>query len=290
MQSVYAEIIRDSIPDFEISSVVLNYQGQNSDVLIVNESWVFRFPKYEHVLQQFRFETALLEALQGRLPLAIPAPCFVNLHDQPLGRAYMGYRLIPGEPLWREVFRQIQDETTLDALAEQLAGFLHALHSLPVHELVSHELSRMDTLEEWLDIYSRMRSKLFDFMRSDARQWTVDHFENYLDEPANFSYPPVLKHSDFGTSNILYDSENNCITGIIDFSYAGLGDPAYDFAGLLSSYGETFIERCARFYPGLEHILPRVRFYKGTFALFEALFGIENDDQDAFQSGISSYV
>ena len=36
--------------------------------------------------------------------------------------------------------------------------------------------------------------------------------------------------------------------------------------------------------------LPRVRFYCGTFALQEALFGVENDDRQAFQDGIATYV
>jgi aminoglycoside 2''-phosphotransferase len=33
-----------------------------------------------------------------------------------------------------------------------------------------------------------------------------------------------------------------------------------------------------------------VQFYVGTFALQEALFGIENGDREAFQSGIADYV
>ena len=202
----------------------------------------------------------------------------------------MGYRLIPGEPLWRDTFQELMADQTIEALAEQLSGFLVALHNFPVQDCIQIDLPIRDTHAEWLDIYERIRDKLFSYMRPDAHQWARSHFENYLDDEANFAYRPVLKHSDFGTSNILFDPIKARISGIIDFSYAGLGDPAYDFAGLLSSYGESFIERCERYYAGLTAILPRVRFYQGTFALYEALFGIENGDEGAFKAGMASYV
>jgi aminoglycoside 2''-phosphotransferase len=127
-------------------------------------------------------------------------------------------------------------------------------------------------------------------MRPDARAWTVEHFETFLHEQHNFAYQPVLKHGDFGPSNILLDPQTQRIAGIIDFGSACLGDPAYDFAGLLSGYGESFVDRCRATYPEIPTFCGRIRFYQGTFALLEALFGIENDDPDAFRDGIASYV
>lgn len=100
----------------------------------------------------------------------------------------------------------------------------------------------------------------------------------------------MLKHGDFGTTNILFDLPRQMISGILDFGGAGLGDPAYDFAGLLSSYGEAFLQRCIMTYPEIEAFWDRIIFYQGTFALLEALFGIENHDQAAFESGIANYV
>jgi aminoglycoside 2''-phosphotransferase len=40
----------------------------------------------------------------------------------------------------------------------------------------------------------------------------------------------------------------------------------------------------------METFWERIVFYQGTFALLEALFGIENQDEGAFKSGIASYV
>ena len=284
----YLQSIATAYPDLQVVSTEFNTRGQNSDVVVVNDELVFRFPKYPHVLENLKTETAILEAVRGRLPLAVPDPIYANL-EQPVGRAFAGYRMIPGEPLWRDTFRAITDPGVVRALADQVAGFLRALHSVPVGDL-GIELPLHDTHEESAGIYARIREKLFGFMRPDARDWATGHFERFLSDAGNAQYRPVLKHGDFGTSNILFDDGRQRITGIIDFGSSGLGDPAYDFAGILSSYGEGFVGQCARAYPEVEAFMGRIRFYQGTFALLEALFGIENGDEEALRAGLARYV
>ncbi len=174
-------------------------------------------------------------------------------------------------------------------LARQLAGFLKGLHAVPVQTAINCSLPLSDTYDEWADIYGRVREKCFLYMRPDACKWASNHFETFLHDARNFQYEPVLKHGDFGTTNILFDRERQVINGIIDFGGAGLGDPAYDFAGILSGYGEPFLRRFAVVYPEIEGFWNRILFYKGIFALLDALFGIENDDREVFESGIADY-
>jgi aminoglycoside 2''-phosphotransferase len=115
------------------------------------------------------------------------------------------------------------------------------------------------------------------------------HFEAFLNEPRVHTFKPALRHGDFGPSNILYDAGARVIGGIIDFSSAGLGDPAADIAAG-SCYGASFFERLRGAYPQVESVLERARFYRGTFALQEALHGALNNDREAFESGIAGYV
>jgi aminoglycoside 2''-phosphotransferase len=296
----YVESIRQAYPDLQITAAELNEQGQNNDVLVVDGRWIFRFPRYAQALERLEIEAAILAAIESYITLPIPAPVYLALEGREAGTAFLGYRRIEGESLWRETYQALEHalegETTLDQLAGQLAGFLKELHGVPVAEVASavaatgRDLPRDDTYEICADLYRRMREKLFPHMRPDACAWAADHFETFLGGAANFEYQPVLKHSDFGTSNILFDPALGRICGILDFGSAGLGDPAYDFAGLLSSYGEGFLRRCARVYPELEGFLPRVRFYQGTFALYEALFGAEHGDEAAFRAGMAHYV
>jgi aminoglycoside 2''-phosphotransferase len=266
----------------------INDTGQYNDILVINKEFIFRFPKYPQFLAQLKVEACLLNSLRKKLPLEIPNPLFENLAGVQVGEAFLGYRMIPGEPLWREILEKLNYEPLLDKLAIQLGAFLKALHSIPITD-IHCKLSRLDTHEEILDIYTHIRKNLFPLMRNDARLWAASHFETHLDKQKNFEYEPVLKHGDFGPSNILFDDQHQTITGIIDFGGAGIGDPAYDFAGLLSGYGEAFLKRCAKAYPEVEDMLDRIHFYQGTFALLEALYGFENNDQQAFEDGIGMY-
>ena len=287
-QDAYLESIRTVYPDLDVVSAGFNTQGQNSDVVVVNGELVFRFPKYSHVLENLKTEMSILEGVRGRLPLPVPDPIYLNL-EEPVGRAFAGYRMIPGEPLWQDTFRAINSRGVVRGLADQVAGFLRSLHCVPVEEL-GIELPLHDSHAEGADIYARIREKLFGFMRPDARSWAAGHFEGFLCDAGNFAYQPVLKHSDFGPSNILFERDTQRASGIIDFGSSSLGDPAYDFAGLLSGYGEGFVELCARAYPEVQDFRGRIRFYQGTFALLEALFGIENGDEEALRAGLARYV
>ncbi|HLJ36447.1 MAG TPA: phosphotransferase, partial [Ktedonobacteraceae bacterium] len=158
-------------------------------------------------------------------------------------------------------------------------------------EQLAVKLPDFQGCEEWIDLYNRFRNKLFPFMRPDAREWVVQHFESFLSDERNCSYTPALIHGDFGPGNILYNARTKSISGIIDFSSTGWGDPALDFAAIICSvsYGEEFLQRFATVYSGIDAVLSRSRFYAGTFALQEALFGLEDNDPESFESGIARY-
>jgi len=124
-------------------------------------------------------------------------------------------------------------------------------------------------------------------MRLDAHDLINEHFEKYFDNPNLHEYTPSIIHGDFGGSNILF--EENKITGVIDFGFAGLSDPARDIASV-STFGDSFFERICRYYPNIKSLLDRAKFYRGTYALYEALHGFRNNDKEAFESGMEQYV
>ncbi len=75
---------------------------------------------------------------------------------------------------------------------------------------------------------------------------------------------------------------------MIDFGFAGLGDPASDLASISCS-GEAFLRRILKTYPAVEGILERARFYRSTFALFEAFYGLRDGDWESFENGIAAF-
>lgn len=278
--------LEQTYPNLAIDTATLNTLGQNSDILIVNDNLIFRFPRYHEGLQSLKREVQILQALHNKLPLSIPQPEHIQLGTE-AGHAWIGYSLIQGEPLWREDIDDL-DDAGLKQYAQQIGEFLRALHQIPETELPPLEVE--DKIEFWQDFYAQIQDKLFQFMRSDATRELQEHFEAYFTNINNYAYTPALRHGDFGTVNILHDSAIPTITGIIDFGDATLGDPAIDYAGLQSGYGEEFVKLVVNdedYYAEIEH---RIQFYLGTFALFEALHGYDNDDMEAFEAGMAKYV
>jgi len=234
-------------------------------------------------------ETVLLRSLQSSVTLPIPGPLYQSRESSSIGQILMGYPLLPRKPLWPEQL-QIIPEERLQHVANQLATFLQHLHTTPA-EALAVKLPDSQGCKDWQALYDRFRSKLLPFMRPDAHMRVTRLFEDFLSDPRNCTFVPALVHGDFGPSNILYDAQTHSISGIIDFSSVAWGDPAIDFAAILCSvsYGEPFLERFALIYPGIETALSRARFYAETFALQEALYGLEDRDQEAFENGIAEY-
>ncbi|WJQ84504.1 phosphotransferase family protein [Brevibacillus brevis] len=287
----YIQHIQAMYPKLTITSAYFNEMGQNNDVLIVNDAYVFRFPKYSSGIEQLKVETSILRTVKPYLSLPIPAPIYLSFAEETPGRVFAGYPLLEGEPFTREAFQAASRQNSVPTVAAQLAQFLHELHQLPVSSLLPELIpGDFDMAKQLTELYEQIASKLFPAMREQAKKDVAERFEAYLANPAHFDFQPCLTHGDFGTGNILYSPTKQRITGIIDFGGSGVGDPAYDLAGLCASYGEAFLQYFTPVYIQLEQVLTRMRFYRSTFALEEALFGLENNDEAAYQAGMRNYL
>jgi aminoglycoside 2''-phosphotransferase len=288
LAATYRDLIGAAYPELVLASVrPIVGAGQFNDVLVVNEELIFRFPRSPHVAATLAAETGLLARLQGRLPLPIPDPIYQARDPQTGALRFMGYRMLPGAPLWRDAMSAIRDERALDHLAVQLAEFLRALHTLPALDL---DAPIMDSADSWAEMHAQFQGRLYAFMRPDARDDMDRLFGALLADLRRSPIQPALRHGDFGTGNILYDPQAPAITGIIDFGFTGLGDPAVDLAALAASYGERFVARGCAVYPAMEQMLPRARLYQGTYALQQALYALRDGNQEDFDDGIAGYI
>ncbi|SDY29212.1 phosphotransferase family protein [Salimicrobium album] len=282
----YIENIKLVYPDLSIEEWHANDIGQNNNVFIVNNSLVFRFPKYEQGITQLKKEKEILEYIQNVVTIPVPYPIYEYFDTLKPREVFTGYNLIAGVPLWRESLENINKDEPIKRLASQLVTFLIELHSTSKDAL---KLEDSDPREEMSELFDKIRNKLFPYIRKEAQDEITQSFSTFLNRKAFLNVKTTLIHGDFGASNILWNPKSTRVSGIIDFGEAGLGDPAYDFAGILSSYGEDFFNVCIDLYPDGDEISERVKFYKSTFALQEALHGIENDDPQAFENGIKDY-
>lgn len=290
-ENEYVLYLQRVYPELQIRSAYINEIGQNNDVLIVNDNVVFRFPKYEKGIQKLRIETQLLEKIRPFITLQIPNLSYQRFQDEVPGKVFVGYEMIEGEPFWKNIFTGINDEKQLQKLACTLAVFLKELHEIPLSTFEGiMQYDGADMYSEINSLYSQLKDYVYPCMREEAKKEVSLSFETYLNEESHFNFTPSLVHGDFGMTNILYSATKRDISGVIDFGGASIGDPAYDLAGILASYGEEFLQLFETNYPNLEAVKERMYFYKSTFALQEALFGVLNNDKKAFEAGIAQYV
>jgi len=281
--------IRAVCPDLDIETVQPAMAGRFNNILVVNNAIIFRFPRYSWVAANLQFEIALLRGLKEFVKLSIPEPMNDDQQMQPLDKAFLSYPMIRGMPLWRTVVEGLDPET-LDVVIAQLAIFLNELHGVP-HGAIPHNLQNLDSRDRWADIYEQVREHLFSYMRIDSRRAVAQHFESFLDNPRNFNFMPTLRHGDPGPGNILFDPPSRKISGLIDFDFAGLGDPAVDWSIILAPclYGEMFVERflCANRID--EETLARAAFYRGTWTVQEALRTFHAGEKKDFERVIAVY-
>ena len=284
----YLTLIGRHLPDFSASQArILPSNGQFNVVVCVDDMWIFRFPKSEQAAADLAHELEILPRLQGKLPLPIPDPVF-SATDSETGKVlFMGYAMLPGEPLLRQRYLELQhDGGVVERIARDLALFLRTLHEIPPVDIGLDDKGE-NAREAWARYYRDFRDKLFPHMRIDARREVERDFEEALHDASLWRYDACLTHGDFGSGNTLY--RGGRISGIIDFSFCGPGDPAQDLGALIASYGEGFVERVLRHYPALREHRRRARFCRGQYALIQALYALRDNDEAEFEDGIADY-
>jgi aminoglycoside phosphotransferase (APT) family kinase protein len=119
-------LIREQFPELELHSLRLLGEGWDNTVWLVDDEWVFRFPRRSVVIQGIENEMRLLPRLAPLLPLPIPVPTFLGRPSDAFAWPFYGCPLLPGREL---ADAELDDEERL-GLARPLGEFLKALHAV----------------------------------------------------------------------------------------------------------------------------------------------------------------
>jgi aminoglycoside 2''-phosphotransferase len=245
--------------------------------VIIADHHVYRFTRGEAGKAALRYEAIVLDLVREATTLAVPA--FEMVDDD-----FVTYELIDGQPLVRNDILRLP-AVEQDRLAEQLASFLRQLHSIPADVLAQRAIpvsGGRQTQADWLDLYESIQRELYPYMYRVTQDWVQRHFAPLLNDENWLQFQSVLIHDDLAQYHILYNQDQHLINGIIDFGTAGRGDPDRDYGLLLNVYGETFVQRMAKYDPRLQTLIDRGRFYNGTYELQWVLAGVRSKAFDWF--------
>lgn len=235
------------------ATIVEVQDGYDYEVAIVDDEWVFRFPRRRGVEAALEVELALLPALAPALPVAVPS--FEHVSRDPL---FVGYRLIRGKPLVHED-------------PDGVRGFLAALHGF---DPVGLPVERPN----WIEAY---RNQCAEFERL-----VLPHLERALRDRARRlfaevetldGFEPTLLHADLGPEHLLV--RDGRLAGVIDWSDTRVGDPALDYAWLLN-----------RPFPGWDvepDLRRRARVYHRLGPWYEAHYGLFTNRPAHVEAGLA---
>jgi len=293
----YMELIRSRYPQLDLSKIEFNKtDGSYSNIAIVNNDVVFKFAKYDWSAVYLKNEADVISFISNFITLPLPD---VELIDQNVTRR----PFVRGSLLYRNILLKL-DYNTQDTIARHIGTFLNQLHTIPIKKAQNANMgnSQMNlTREEWLDELETIQRKIFPYCTGYVKEYLRQIIQPAVEDDEFFEFQPVPIHGELTPNHIIFDKAARKISGIIGFSNAGFGDPAFDLGMLIDHLGENFIRKMQRYYPISPRILDRARFYAyiSSFMWFRDVcdmittrdfsrFQIPAKDRDILPMGTSS--
>ena len=221
----FGTIIQNALPNttiYGMKSVTTGWTNIVYEVNTVKGDFFFRFPRDDFWARTIVKDYEFAKFIYGKTDFNTVK--LTLLYDH--GRPFSMHKKIEGTVLADKINDLTPEEIAV--VSNDIAKFLFQLHNLQfdknaVFETKEIGLNLVHFLDELLEVHVDPKDKVF---------W---HSEDLNKKEKN-----CLVHGDFNSSNVLLD-ENNHVSGIIDFGFAGFGNKYDDIARILSrSYPENF--------------------------------------------------
>jgi aminoglycoside phosphotransferase (APT) family kinase protein len=219
------EIIEKQFP--QLAPISINYLGQGFDftVFVINECFVFRFPRREEGRICLEVEKDILKGLSEKLPL-LPKVKFLGSPCKEFSSYFIGLTYMDGVTVANA---NLSNEARI-TLATSVANFLKTLHYLPVSSL-----SQLDLPKDRHDRFNMEKNIpiLLENLKKIKELQLLENTEDYEKFLKKLHSPEkdtlVFVHGDFSLTNVLVRSSGK-LSGVIDWGDAHVGNRAVDLS------------------------------------------------------------
>jgi aminoglycoside phosphotransferase (APT) family kinase protein len=222
-------IIQAQFPELAAQTIESLGAGWDNTAFLVNQQWVFRFPRRQVALPLLEKEIAVLPFISPFLSIPIPVPIWIGKPTKDYEWPFAGYRILPGVTACKT---QLSDADRI-FLAKPLAEFLAQLHSIAItpelaQALPDHTLEKLDVTT----LVPKVRKNLDTIESLGLLQTNDKQILLAISDTATTLRQPksrAVVHGDLYARHMLVDA-NKQLAGIIDWGDVHKGDPAVDLS------------------------------------------------------------
>lgn len=217
--------------DIRANRIIQMGSGWDNDVYVVDEEWIFRFPRTNEVAREIEREISAsslaAEALSG-LGVRVPEITRIGHPSESFPYRFVGYERLPGTPAEDIPARDPDAEW----LGKGIGAVLSRLHAISVQRAKRGGLAVDDDgVEEWYAEALRIADDLAAREGEPVRS-CIDWLRDDPPMPSQCGGPVRFIHNDICPDHVLLEPGQRRITALLDFGDAALGDPALDFVML----------------------------------------------------------
>ncbi|GAB2934549.1 hypothetical protein GCM10027280_22980 [Micromonospora polyrhachis] len=266
------EIVAAYLPEHPVDSVTRIGAGLDNVVYEASGGLIVRFSR-EPDPARLEAEARVLSAVADISPVPVPEPVFTVTE---LG--CLAYFKLPGRPLLDlPPTARAAHGTPIGATLGELLATLHAAPAERFSGLVEAD---DHPLTEW-------RGEAEANFAAVVAHVPVGHHravEAFLAaEPPGSAYTAVFSHNDLGIEHVLVDPVRWTVTGVIDWSDAGMVDPAYDLGLIYRDLGPAPARAAVESYRAAVDdstgLRERVTFYARCSVLEDLAYGVETGQE-----------
>lgn len=288
----YTYYIQKALPHLPIHSFHQDESGWDNVAIIVNDEWLFRFPRKIEYAKKIPREKQLYEALFPLLQTRqIEVPNYHILYENEGDSIPICsyYKMIHGESFKPSYLHNLSMSEKTE-IGTQLASFLAALHTVPTTIAKEWGFQVEQTIKYWKDLYTKLKVYLFNTFTIEETNRLDTIFQTFLEQLYTSSSLQTVIHADLTHNHILFHPQTKKIAGIIDIGDAQIGDPAFDFAGLYADYGHDFTLEVYNKYTALTSdkdttFFKRIiSFYQYSPILHDLVYGFETNNEKIIET------
>ncbi len=271
----------------KVSEIVLLGEGWDNRAYLINDHFVFRFPRRQETIEGLKREMRVLPKISKLLPFTIPTPQFFGVPGPDFPEVFYGYSMIKANS---GCALQLSSSEYIEA-AHSLGHFLKSLHSISIANLHLEEIDRIPTFNrlEMDNLLLNMEKRIKEIKDAYDMRIYEDKIKNICSLARSYQYNKenvCFVHNDLYHRHLLFNELNQLI-GLIDWGDCGLGNfvvdlgvlyqffPSYAHSSFIQSYGKVSDEALAY-----------ARFLGLYYAIALLWFGHARKDKDLIKSSL----